>query len=285
MESIMAVPATIKRLLILQPIDLPVFHPIALRMVHLLADSDFVIEDLVASANDDQVLAGQILKIANSHVYSGRVKIDTIKDALVRLGAYHVSNLAMAASQAALHISSNDFVNGIMRELWFHSHACAMGSRWLALNTGHRGMAEHAYLSGLVHDVGKLHLLKALERLTNAGLAQAALERGLLLEIFNEMHVEQGIRLMEHWNMPHIYRLVAAKHNIENIGNESGTDKIVLAIVRLVNAATRKRELSVNNANNDFDILELPEAKLLKLTDMHVMELNGVLDASREAGF
>lgn len=281
----MAVPATIKRLLILQPIDLPVFHPIALRMVHLLADTDFVIEDLVDSANDDQVLAGQILKMANSNVYSGRVKIDTIKDALVRLGAYHVSNLAMAASQAALHVSKNDFVNGIMRELWFHSHACAIGSRWLALNTGHKLMAEHSYLAGLVHDVGKLHLLKALERLTSAGLAQAALERGLLIEIFNEMHVEQGIRLMEHWNMPSIYRVVAAKHNIEITGNDRGAEDMVLAIVRVVNVATRKRELSVNNAEDEVDILELPEAKLLKMTDVHLMELNGILDKSKDTGF
>jgi Predicted signal transduction protein len=260
----MAVPATIRRLLVLQPIDLPVFHPIALRMVHLLADTDFVIEDLVSSANDDQVLAGQILKMANSHVYSGRVKIDTIKEALVRLGAYHVSNLAMAASQAALHVSSNEFVNGVMRELWFHSHACAMGSKWLALNTGHRTMAEHAYLAGLVHDVGKLHLLKALERLANAGLAQAAQERGLLLEIFDEMHVEQGIRLMEHWNMPSIYRNVAAKHNLGQMSAGSSPEDMVLAIVRLVNIATRKRELSVNTAVTDLDILELPEAGLLK---------------------
>jgi HD-like signal output (HDOD) protein len=281
----MTVPITIKRILILQPIDLPVFHPIALRMVHLLADTDFVIEDLVASANDDQVLAGQILKMANSHVYSGRVKIDTIKDALVRLGAYHVSNLAMAASQAALHVSSNDFVNGIMRELWFHSHACAIASRWLALNTGHRAMAEHAYLAGLVHDVGKLHLLKALERVTKAGLAQAALERGLLLEIFDEMHVEQGTRLMEHWNMPQVYSTVVAKHNLESMGGDSGTEDVVLAIVRLVNIATRKRELSVSTASTDIDLLELPESKLLKMTDAHVMELFGILDKSREVGF
>ena len=281
----MAVPSTIKRLLVLQPIDLPVFHPIALKMVHLLADADFAIDDLVATANDDQVLAGQILKMANSHVYSGRVKIETIKEALVRLGAYHVSNLAMAASQAALHVSKKDFVNGVMRELWFHSHACAFGSHWLAMTTGHRNIAEQAYLAGLVHDVGKLHLLKALERLTNAGLAHAALERGLLLEIFAEMHVEQGTRLMEHWNMPPVYRAAAARHHQENMGNHSGSDDIVLAIVRLVNMATRKRELTISTESTDIPLLELPEAEMLRMTDVQLMELYGVLEKSRDVGF
>jgi HD-like signal output (HDOD) protein len=281
----MAVPTTIRRILVLQPIDLPVFHPIALKMVHLLADPNFVIDDLVSTSNDDQVLAGQILKMANSHVYSGRVRIETIKEALIRLGAYHVSNLAMAASQAALHVSGNEFVHGIMSELWFHSHACALGSRWVALNTGHRHLAEQAYLAGLVHDVGKLHLLKALERVTNAGLAQAALERGLLLEIFVEMHVEQGSRLMEHWNMPPIYRAVAARHHQELDSNDAGPESMVIAIVRLVNIITRERGLSISTECSDIPILELPEAQLLKITDAQLMELSGVLDKSKEFSF
>lgn len=278
----MAIPTTIKRLLVLQPIDLPVFHPIALRMVHLLADTNFVIDDLVSTANDDQVLVGQIIKMANSNVYSGRAKIETIKEALVRLGAYHVSNLAMASSQASLHASKNDFVNGVMQELWSHSHACAIGSRWIAMNTGHRNIAEQAYLAGLTHDVGKLHLLKALERLTNGGMAQAALERGLLLEIFDEMHVEQGTGLMAHWNMPAIYRDVAARHHQMFASGDLGSDNLVLAIVRLVNITTRKRELSISTERSDLSILEQPEAKLLKLTDSQMMELYGLLEKTKE---
>ena len=254
-------------------------------MVQLLADTNFVVDELVALSNNDQVLAGQILKMANSHMYSGRVKVETIKDALVRLGAYHISNLAMAASQSALHASNNDFVNGIMQELWSHSHSCAFGSRWVAFNTGHRNIAEQAYLAGLTHDVGKLHLLKALERLTNAGMANAALERGLLIKIFKEMHIEQGSRLMEHWNMPLVYRTVAAKHHQEFIHNDLGPDNIVLAIVRLVNITTRKRGMSLSAERSDIPILELPEAQLLKMTDAQLMELFGVLEKSKEARF
>ena len=277
----MAVSLTIRRLLVLQPIDLPVFHPIALKLMQLLGDVNFKVSDLVSTANDDQVLAGQILKMANSHVYSGRVKVETIKDALIRLGAQHVSNLAMAASQSALHVSKNIFVNDIMTELWFHSHACALGSRWLATNSGYRNIAEQAYLAGLLHDVGKLFLLKALERLTNAGMAQAALERGLLLEIFDEMHVEQGLRLMEHWNMPPSYRLVVASHHLKVERKRSNTEDVLVAIIRLVNIATRKRDLSLSTDSDNLSLLELPEAQLLKVTEDQLRELYGIFERSR----
>jgi len=93
---------TIRRLLSNQPIDLPVFHPIAVRLQQLLQRPDFSMAQVVALANEDQSLAGQILKMANSTAYIGRVRTETIKDAVIRLGARQVANLAMAASQAGL---------------------------------------------------------------------------------------------------------------------------------------------------------------------------------------
>jgi len=272
----MPISLTIRRLLSIQPIDLPVFHPIALKLIHLLSDQNFTIDELASTTNDDQALAGQILNMANSSSYSGRVKVETIKDALIRLGAHHVSNLAMAASQASLHSSHNSTVNAIMRELWLHSHGCAVGCRWVAMNTGHRALAEQVYLAGLLHDVGKLYLIKALERITNAGVAQAALERDLLLEIFAELHVEQGTRLMEHWSMPSVYRVAVDRHSSEHFD----PDDVVLVIVRLVNVVTRACGLSLV-AGSDQTLMELPEVALLGLSEQQLTELVQVLEESR----
>lgn len=277
----MSISLTVRRLLSIQPIDLPVFHPIALKLIHLLSDHNFTIDELASTANDDQALAGQILNMANSSSYIGRVKVETIKDALIRLGAHHVSNLAMAASQAALHASHNSTVNAIMQELWLHSHGCAIGCRWVAMNTGHRALAEQAYLAGLLHDVGKLYLIKALERITNAGVAHTALERDLLLEIFNELHVEQGTRLMEHWSMPSVYRIAVDRHSSERF---DPNDK-VLVIIRLVNVVTRSCGLSLVPPEPDQSLMELPETTLLGMGEQQFIELGKVLDESRRISF
>jgi HD-like signal output (HDOD) protein len=268
---------TIRRLLSTQPMELPVFHPIAIRLQQLLETPDFTMDAVIALANEDPALAGQILKMANSTVYMGRVRTETIKDAVIRMGAMQVANLAMAASQAGLHVSENKLINGFLQSLWLHSHACAVGSRWLARSAGYPQYADQAYMAGLLHDVGKLYLLKALERLNKMGVAQAALEEELLLEIFAELHVEQGCRLMEHWNMPKIYYNVVANHHDKNFD----TADTVLTVVRLVNTACKFKGIDLV-ANPDIDIQSEPETAMLQLSQDELDDLFEVLDDSQD---
>lgn len=273
----MALSLTIRRLLTTQPIDLPVFHPIAISLLHLLETPDFTIDEVISLANEDQSLAGQILKMANSTVYMGRVRTETIKDAVIRLGARQVSNLAMAASQAGLHQSENRVINSFMQSLWLHSHACAVGARWLAKASGYPQFEANCYLAGLLHDIGKLFLLKSLERLNKMGVAQAALEEDLLLEIFHELHVEQGCRVMEHWNMPKVYYNVVANHHDDNFDNSD----TVLTVVRLVNTACKLKGIGLVHTP-ELDIQAVPETSMLQLTQDELDDLFDVLDESQE---
>jgi HD-like signal output (HDOD) protein len=267
---------TTRRLLTNQPVELPVFHPIAIKLQLLLETHDFTMAEVIDLANEDQVLAGQVLKMANSTVYIGRVRTETIKDAVIRLGAQHVSNLAMAVSQSGLHVSENEVINGVLQSLWLHSHACAIGSRWIAMNTGNAQYADRAYMAGLLHDVGKLYLLKALERLNKVGVAQAALEESLMLEIFEELHVDQGERVMQHWNIPKIYQDVVTKHHETRFNNED----MLLAIVKLANPVCKLVGLGVGPCP-DIDIQSAPENALFQLSHDQFDELFEILRDSQ----
>jgi HD-like signal output (HDOD) protein len=273
----MALSLTIRRLLTTQPIELPVFHPIAIKLQQMLETPDYSIDAVIALANEDQSLAGQILKVANSTIYVGRVRTETIKDAVIRLGAKQVSNLAMAASHAGLHVSEDPVINAAMQSLWLHSHACAVGSRLLARNAGYAQFADQAYMGGLLHDVGKLYLLKALERLNKAGVAQAALERELLLEIFSELHVDQGTRLMEHWNMPKSYAKIVDHHHDARFDSAD----TIMTVVRLVNAACLYKGIGMMK-DSSIELLEMPEAKTLQLEQDELDDVLEVLDDSQD---
>ncbi|MDD2898813.1 MAG: HDOD domain-containing protein [Desulfuromonadaceae bacterium] len=272
------IPETVQRLLASQPIDLPIFHPVALKLQKMLSDYEFTVDEVSRVANEDMSLASQMLKIANSPMYMGRSRVATIKEAVVRLGAQQVINLVIAASQASAHCSSNEALDHYMKELWIHSHACAFGSRWLAQSCGMRGVADEAYLAGLLHDVGKLYLLKSIENLVAAGVIGSLVDDDQIQEIFEVMHVEQGHRMMQHWNFPLIYCDIIKNHHTE----EWDTVNKLLAIVRFVNQACHRIGLGLNH-DPDLVLADTQEAGVLDLNADQIDELESILENSRDA--
>lgn len=108
-------------------------------------------------------------------------------------------------------------------------------------------------------------------------MAQAALEEDLLLEIFAELHVEQGCRLMQHWNMPKIYYNVVANHHDNNFD----TTDTVLTVVRLVNTACKIKGIDLVH-DPAIDIQSEPETAMLQLSQDELDDLFEVLDDSQE---
>lgn len=270
-------PETVRKLLASQPIELPIFHPVALKLQRMLTDYDFTVDEVAQVATEDQSLASQMLRMANSPMYMGRTKVATIKETVIRLGAQQVINLAIAASQASTHGSQNQALDRYMKSLWIHSHGCALGAKWLALNCGMRGVADETYLAALLHDVGKLYLLKSIERLVSAGVISSMFDDELIMEIFEAMHVEQGYRLMQHWNFPAMYCDVIRDHHTE----QWDTVNKMLAIVRFVNLACHRVGLGLKH-EPDLVLIDTKEAEILDLSEMQIVELEAVLDEARE---
>ena len=278
--SQVVLPETVRKLLASQPIELPIFHPVALKLQRMLSDYDFTVDEVAHVANEDQSLASQMLKMANSPMYMGRTKVATIKEAVIRLGAQQVINIAIAASQASAHSSDNPALDAYMKDLWLHSHGAALGARWLAHNCGMRGIADEIYLAALLHDVGKLYLLKAIERLNKAGVISTMFDNELVLEIFEAMHVEQGHRLMQHWNFPAMYCDVVRDHHNEQWDPVNK----MLAIVRFVNQACHRVGLGLKH-EPDLALQMTLEAEVLDIGELQIAELEELLLESREAGF
>jgi HD-like signal output (HDOD) protein len=186
----------------------------------------------------------------------------------------------MEASHASFHASENPIVNDVMQDLWLHSHACALGCKSVALHTGQQNLADQAYMAGLLHDIGKLYLLKALERIVQNGELSIVLEKELLHAIFTEMHVEFGCRLMDHWNLPDIYRHVVAHHHTENFDQED----LLLAIVRMVNFTSRNYHLNLYPTLNGVAEAS-PDACPLYMDESAWIKMEAVMTGSLTAQY
>lgn len=262
--------------LISQPIELTVFKPVALDLLGLVAEPDIVFFNVTKIIKEDQALSAHVLRMANSPSYMGRSRCETIENAAIRLGSQQIANIAIAASHASVHVSEDPVVHDVMQDLWLHSHACALGCRSIVLKTGHQRFADHAYLAGLLHDIGKLCLLKALERISRDPGSTIDLNRELLLAVFSELHVEIGARVMDQLSLPRIYRDIAAQHHCEY----RDSDDFLLSVVRFVNVTSREFELS-QFPTQDQDVDIMLESGSFQLDPASMSKLEDVMTGSR----
>ena len=249
-------------------LSVPVFHAVALKLQQALSRPDFSIDQVHQLLNADPGVASQVLRVANSAFYAGLNKVSTIREAIIRLGSKEVANLAMLTTQQDLYRSQDVKYNAIMQALWKHAFCCAVGSKWLAQKVGFAAQAQEAFLGGLLHDIGKLFLLKCMEEVSREKTFEGGTSSAVLAEVLVSLHVEQGYQLMVQWHMPQIYCDIVAGHQQERWDQGN----VLLAMVRLSNLACRKLGLGLQKdpavllfASTEAQILGLKETALAEL--------------------
>lgn len=256
-------------------LELPVFHAVALKLQQLLAHGTYSINEVAQLIVADQALASRMLRIANSPFYSGLSTVSTIRDAIVRLGAQEVANIAMVATQQDVYRSGNEAMNRYMKVLWNHSLGCAIGTKWLATKTGFRNIAQEAFLAALLHDIGKLFLLKVLDELGRSERNDIKLTDALIREVFDSLHTRQGYVLMQKWNLPETFCRIVRDHHLTS----DKSDDMYMALVRLTNLTCRKIGIGMTREPN-LVLFTTEEAQFLGVKEIVLAELEIIIEDS-----
>jgi HD-like signal output (HDOD) protein len=206
-------------------VKLPVFNSTALRIQKEIAKEEpdgRLIEKLIVS---DQSLTGEVLRVSNSSFYKGLSQVATVRDAIIRLGIKEVSNIV-----TLITLQHN------LGKLWRHSVGCAIGASWLAKQTGFQAISHETFIAGLLHDVGKLFILKVIDDMKTTGELENAPSDTVMGEVMQNLHTDQGYLILNHWNLPEKYCQVARDHHAE----EFDYNDFLLVLVRLANHICHK---------------------------------------------
>jgi HD-like signal output (HDOD) protein len=260
---------------------LPVFNSTALRIQQEIAKAEpdiRLIEKLIVS---DQSLTAKVLSVSNSSFYKGLTQVDTVRNAIVRLGINEVSNIVMLVTHENNFRSKDPFVHGIMRKLWRHSVGCGMGANWLAKKCGLHALAHEAFFAGLLHDVGKLFILTVIDDLKNSNDFDIQPSDSLLIEAMNNLHASHGYSLMVQWNLPEKYCHVVRDHHKEPFDSKD----MLSALVRLADKACLKLGVGLT-ADPALVLAATPEADALHRSEVDLAQMEIMLEDSQifEAG-
>ena len=248
-------------------VDLPVFDDTCARIQQLLSGPDFdlgAVQELVTS---DPALTSAVLRHANSSFFGGIEKVVTVHDAIVRLGVKRVSEVVLLASQAQQYQLKDATLQSFARDLWRHAVACGIGSEWLGRKLELGEQLEHAFLGGLLHDIGKLLLLRVLDDLcqTRPGFEPST---ELVSQLLDGLHCEQGHALMQTWNIPEIYAGIVRDHHAEEYDERD----LMLGVIRLVDAAANQLGIGVRE-RVESNLAASAEAQALRVPEVALAEL------------
>lgn len=140
--------------------NLPTLPEILITLLDACDNDGSPLTEVAAIINKDPALSFRVLQLVNSAYYGLRSAFTGVEQAVAYLGVNSIKNVAITASihqvfdQKRL-MAVKQFNIGTF---WHHSLLCATLARRIAKKTGF-SCPEEAYLSGLLHDIGRLVLV------------------------------------------------------------------------------------------------------------------------------
>ena len=182
----------------------PVLPNIALELTDLSKKSNVSYDDVVRVVEKDPMITASVLKLAQSPLYGGR-PVQSLKDALNRLGLTTLRDLVwqVVANMRLFRVQN---YAPIMERLQLHATFTAYAARIVAQRSGIA--AEHAFLCGLLHDIGWSGTLLAISEDSNKPP-----DPQTLFAAIDTMHVEAGDAMARLWGLSHDISTVIGHHH------------------------------------------------------------------------
>ena len=183
--------------------NLPSPPSVALQIIALAQDPNATLGSAAQIISMDPALSARMLRVANSPLYATRRRTETLTQALAMLGLNATLSLALGFS--LVHgLRGHNGTAELQDRIWRRSVLAAMAARLLGQQTNLK-RAETLMLAGLLQDIGRLALLKAMPEEYVAACAEAADNEALLAlerSRFGADHAEVGAWLARKWNLP-----------------------------------------------------------------------------------
>jgi HD-like signal output (HDOD) protein len=193
-------------------VDLPCFPDVVVRISHALADPNTTSDRVVTIVGAEPRLAARVLQTANSAAFnsSGRPLAD-LRSAITRLGQQLVQSTAMSyAMQQMKNESSLRSIAQPLTELWNRSISVASLCKLVAART--KVSTDEAFLTGLLHGIGKLYIMARA-----AGGANGLLNAQSWMELISGWQASIGKAVLLSWGF--------AEELCDAVGDQGDVDR------------------------------------------------------------
>ncbi|WP_306590018.1 HDOD domain-containing protein [Geothrix sp. 21YS21S-4] len=171
------------------------------------------VDRILGVLSKDPPLSATLLRLANSPLYAGEGSVMDLRTAVLRLGFDAIANLGTGAAVIRT-LKGGTHLDAL--RLWQHSVAVGLTAKGVCVLARRHGQAETAFLTGLLHDIGKVALDTCFPE-EYQGVLQAVAEGSYFVDaeraVLGLDHAEAGALLAESWSFPQTIVEVIRDHH------------------------------------------------------------------------
>lgn len=253
---------------------------ITIKIIELVEDPDSTAGDLHKIISNDPALCARVLKVVNSAFYGLPGQIGSINRAIVLLGLNAVKNIAIAASLAKLFRGGRVCPQFSARDLWTHSIAVAATVKLLS-DKLKMGLADEAFLAGLMHDIGimvelqafRTKLVEVFDFKDKNGCDFISAE----LNVIGADHQDFGRALCEKWKFPRSFAFVTGYHHKPMLLDPES--RVLASLVYVADILAARQQYGYSDLNGNPD----PDPSILQSLNLTPTLLDEVSKAIPEA--
>ncbi len=220
---------------------LPKMSAMTLNLLSRLARRDVDVNEVAALVERDTVLSAQILKLANSAIFSRKAPITHVHHAVAMIGVGMMRKFAVGMSVTNLFSRQRFAEEFSVTRFNLHSVATAT---MIELMTDDLPVyyVEGAFVAGLLHDVGKLLIAYGMRKTYGEIMAVHVVSDRPVIEceraILGTDHAKLSALAIQRWELPEPIRLAAFYHHEPEAAREfEGAGKREIGLAEVVNRA------------------------------------------------
>jgi len=214
--------------------DLPPFNGIANQVLALTSNHDTDLCQISKVIEGDPAFAADILFLANSSLFGFPSRMHVLHHAIALLGLERIKALAVTVAMRGFLGKRTPLVH----QCWKHSVACALVCEEISATFGFAG--DGAYTAGIMHDIGRLGLLKSYptEMTSVLGCRYIETREALRAEVklLNVDHARAGSWLVNTWALPKAFCDICEHHHDPPNPNDPELLQLVKAACRIADA-------------------------------------------------
>lgn len=244
-------------------ISIPSLPNVALKARQIASDSAKTVKDLSEIIIQDPSLSGYLIRVVNSPLYRRGLEINTVPEAVSRMGMQTASSLILALTLRQMYRSSSQAIQSELESLWENSVKVSAIAALLAAESKAVNKDE-AMLAGLLVYIGALPVTAGME-----SLPRSWDNPELIREVIEKLHSQVTQIVLIHWNMP----LLISKAVVAGVNEDAEPSDNLERIIRL----------AVNLSKRGVDTEAQDEARYLGVSALEEIMQGDTLKAMIQA--